>query len=253
MKARRLRWHGASRQQALFDRLQQELTAWLEEWSVHPALLTLRLNDTHCATASEWRWMRATSKVGSVLFGSHSAAIDGLGGLLANAAHHDALGLGGRVGLRALRALLTRFVGGGAKLTDFEDVSPPTAEEQDPRFGGCGLLLQGEGFEARLIVDNSLFEFWVPPQTTALPALAQRASTLGNERVALDVVLDLGNATLADAHQLQVGDVLISNASIDSVFHLALPDARRLFVANLVRSGGRRALQVDASTLRKNS
>lgn len=253
MKARRLRWHGASRQTALANWLRLELGTWLEGWSVDPALLTLRIADTRMSPTSGWKWTRATSRTGSVTFGAHAAVLDGLGGYLAKAAHEDVIGLGRRIGARALRALLTQFMGGAANLIDITDVSAPSADEQDPRFGCCGLVLQGSGFEARLLIDSDLFEYWVPPQRPALPALFSREAALGNERVTLDVVLDLGNAKLADAHQLQIGEVLVSNTSINSVFQLALPDSRRLVSANLVRTGMQRALQIDATSLRKVS
>lgn len=253
MKVRRLRWHGAGRQLALANWLRLELGAWLDEWSVDPTLLTLRIADVGMSHPSGWRWMRATSKSGSIVLGTHAAALDGVGGLLAKATHDDALGLGRRVGMRALRALLTRFVGGTTNLIGIDDANAPDDESHDSRFGGCWLLLQGAGFEAQLYLDNALFEFWVHPQQFALPTLMPRESALGTERVTLDVVLDLGNARLADTHQLQIGDVLVSSTTIDSFFHLALPDSRRLVAANLVRKDGRRALQVDDSSLRKVS
>ena len=138
MKAQRLRWHGASRQQALANWLRLELGTWLEGWSVDPALLTLRLADTRSSAPLGWRWLRATSKAGSIQFGAHATVIDALGGLLAKAAHEDAMGLGRRVGMRALRALLTQFVGGTANLIDIQDVDAPSADSQDLRFGSCG-------------------------------------------------------------------------------------------------------------------
>jgi hypothetical protein len=253
MKTRRLRWHGPSRQEALANRLRLELGTWQEGWSVDPTLLSLRIADAGIPQPSGWRWTRAISRSGGILLGADAATLASLGGLLAQAASDDPLGLGRRVGERALRALLTQFVGGAANLIEIEDASTPAAEDQDPRFGGCSLVLQGTGFEARLLVDNELFEYWVHPQQSRLPVLLPRDASLGKERVVLDVVLDLGSATLADAQQLQIGDVLVSSTSIDSIFHLALPDSRRLVTANLVRKDGRRALQIDASSLRKVS
>jgi hypothetical protein len=139
-------------------------------------------------------------------------------------------------------------VGGAGNLIDIEDASAPGVEARDPRFGCCALTLQGAGFEACMLVDNELFEYWAPPKQSVLPALQPRDAVIGNERMTLQVVLDLGKANLEDAQQLQIGDVLVSNAAIDSVFHLALPDARRLVSANLMRKGDHRALQI-ATTL----
>jgi hypothetical protein len=154
----------------------------------------------------------------------------------------------------ASRALLTQFAGGAAGVIETEGVDAPTAENLDPRFGCCVFALQGKGFDARFIVDNGLFEHWVPPHRPELPAVAPRETALSREHVLLDVILDFGGATLADAQHLQVGDVLVSSTPIDSLFHLVLPDSRRLIAANLVRRGDRRAVQIDASsTTRKGS
>lgn len=251
MKARRLRWHGASRQEALAKRLQLELATWIEGWSVEPALLSLRISDNGASQPSSWQWMRANARTGSIVLGVDASALGKLGGLLAQATQDDALGLGRRIGIRALRALLTQFVGGAGNLIDIEDTSAPGVEGQDPRFGSCALTLQGTGFEACVLVDNEQFEFWVPPRHSELQALQPRDAVIGNERMTLQVVLDLGKANLEDAQQLQIGDVLVSNAAIDSVFHLALPDARRLVSANLMRKGDQRALQIATSLSRK--
>src|SRR5579862_452210 len=121
MKAKRLRWHGAIRQQALVNWLRLELVTWLEGWSVDPTLLSLRLADASMPYPSEWRWTRATSRNGSLVLGADAATLDGLGGILAQAAPNDSLGLGRRVGARALRALLTQCVGGTANLIDIQD------------------------------------------------------------------------------------------------------------------------------------
>ena len=251
MRARRLRWHGPQRQTALADSLRSELWTWLEGWSVDPALLTLRVSGSGVPDAAAWGWTHATSRAGSVKFGAPEAVLDAFGGYLAGAAHADGLGLGRRIGGRALRALATQFAGGAGNLIEIHEASTPTAEDQEQRFGGCGLVLQGSGFEIRVFVDNDLFEYWVPPQRTILQPLSPRDDALGAECVDLDVVLDLGAAKLADAHQLRVGDVLVSNMSIDSVFHIALPDTRRLVTANLVRTGLRRALQIETTSPRK--
>jgi len=251
MKARRLRWHGANRQEALARRLQAELASWLDGWSVAPALLSLRISDSGASQPSSWRWMRANAATGSILLGVDASALGRLGGLLAQATQDDAPGLGKRIGERALRALLTQFVGGAGNLIDIEDTIAPGVEVRNPRYGCCALDLHGASFEACMLVDNALFEFWVPPQAPVLPALQPRDIVIGNERITLQVVLDLGKANLEDAQQLQVGDVLVSNAAIDSVFYLALPDARRLVSANLMRKGDQRALQVATPSSRK--
>ncbi len=253
MRVRRLRWQNAARRRALFDRLRTELKAWLDDWSVDPDLLSLRLFDEGESLPTDRCWMEATSRNGSILLGAAAGEFDGLGGLLARAARGDPLRLGSRIGHRALRALLTRFAGLAAGPVECGMSDEPSPDRLDPRFG-CGLLaLSGSGFDARLILDCALFEHWVPSPQPALPALVPGEIAVGSESVILNVMLDLGTGQLADTQGLRVGDVLVSNTSINSLFHLVLPDARRVVSAHLLRRDDRRAVQIEASIPRKDS
>jgi hypothetical protein len=247
MKARRLRWQGASRQQALADRLRGELNAWLEGWSVDPALLTLKTVDAQASRpALGGRWLRASGKVGSLLIGARASMFDGFGGMIAKSAPDDTLGLGRRVGERALRALLAQLAGVAANQLELQEAATPGIEELDPRFVGCEFSLDGPDFEARLIIDSDLCEHWLPSQRPLLKPLIARESALAGEQVRLDVVLDLGQASLADAHGLQVGDVLVSSTAVSSLFQLTSPDSRQLVNARLFRHGAKRAVQIDS-------
>jgi hypothetical protein len=252
MRTRRLRWHGAARRQALVECLRQDLAKWIEEWSVESAPFALRLADESQSVSSDWRWMRASAPSGSIVFGAPASSLDRLGGLLARVAPDDAFGLGQRIGMRALRALIGRFLGGESGTSALADDSVPSGEMLDPRFGNCLLAFEGPGFQAGMLVDNDAFESRVRPQPAILSPVVARDAVLGKEPLTLDVVLDLGDATLADAQPLRVGDVLVSNAPIDSLFHLALPDSRRLVAASLVRSHGRRAIQIVSPSPQKN-
>lgn len=247
MKVRRLRWQGASRQQALAERLRQELTTWLQGWSVDPALLSLKTVDANTPRpAIGGRWLRATGTTGTLVIGSRAAMFDGFGGLIAKAEHEDTLELGRRIGTRALRALLAQFVGTTPNQLELQETTAPNGEDLDPRFVGCEFLLSGAEFEARLIADNELCEHWLPSKRLPSKPLVAREAALADEPVRLDVILDLGQASLADTHGLQVGDVLVSSTALDSLFQLAHPDTRRLANARLVRRGDQRALHLDS-------
>jgi len=214
---------------------------------VDPALLTLKIVDAQAAhPAIGGRWLRASGKAGALLIGARTAMFDGFGGMIAKSSLDDSLGLGKRVGERALRALLAQFAGTSANQLDLQETSTPGAEELDPRFVGCQLLVEGAGFEARLIVDNDLCEHWLPSKRPTLKPLATRDAALANEQIRLDVILDFGQASLADTHGLQIGDVLISSTSIGSTFQIVHPDSRKLVDARLFKRGAQRAVQIDS-------
>jgi hypothetical protein len=248
MKHRRLRWRGVGQQRALLLELQKQLGSWLQGWSVDPELLSLKFVEAQSGLSADRRWMQARGKNGSVWLGAPASMLDGFGGLLAKASPQDSLGLGSRLGERALRALLTQWLGGPAADLEIIADSAPGSEELQARFGGFRFVLEGQGFSSTVIVDSELCDFWVPGQKPVMPALAARDSVLGSENVTLDVRLDLGETSLADTHGLQVGDVLVSSTPLDSNFQLTHPDSRPIAIGRLFRLGAQRALQINSAT-----
>jgi hypothetical protein len=254
MNHRRLRWRGAGQQRALLLELQKQLNAWLQGWSVDPELLSLKLVDAHSTLSSDRRWTHAKGSNGSAWLGAPVAMLEGFGGLLAKASSQDSLGLGSRVGERALRALLAQWLGGPSTDIVIVSDSAPGSEEMQARFGGFRFSLEGEGFSGTLIIDSELCDHWVPMKRPTMSALAARESALGHEEVVLQVTLDLGELSLADTHGLQVGDVLVSSTPLDSNFMLTHPDARQIAIGRLFRQGSQRALQINAANpMRKPS
>lgn len=251
MNPRRLRWRGASHQRALLLELQRQLGIWLQGWSVDAELLSLRLAEPQSVAAAEKRWLQVRRKSGSAWLGSPVSMLEGLGGLLAKASPQDGLGLGSRLGERALRALMTQLVGGPAADVEIIADSTPAPEEMQARFGGFRFLLEGNGFAATLIVDSELCDHWVPAKLPAMPALAARDSALGREDVLLEVRLELGQTSLADTHGLQVGDVLVSSTPLDSSFQLTHPDSRPIAIGRLFKLGTQRALQINAAPTKR--
>lgn len=247
MSARRLRWQGERRRQQLLEKLRGELAAWLQQWSVNANVLALSpLDGAEVRSLAGWRWQIASGHGGELRLGAHASGLESFGALLAQATTTDPLALGRRVGERALRALLTQLAGGGNTIT-IEAGEAPSGRDQEVRFGGFGLRLHGTGFEAVLWLDCTLCDRWLPPEPAKHPTLSTRDSALGRERVTLDIVLELGEAPLAETNGLQVGDVLVSRTPLDSAFHLTAAGARRVASVRLHRQGSRRALQIESA------
>ncbi|MGH8050437.1 MAG: hypothetical protein ACREPB_07255 [Arenimonas sp.] len=246
MHFRRLRWHSCGRQEALFSRLDHELNRWLGAWSVEPACLSLQSIAAGIGKpAAPLKWLRVNSSKGVFYFGAPEVHLESLGGLLAKASTDDILHLGRRVGDRALKALFSQWMGVAILDIDFEEVPAPSNHISDARFGYAIFSLKGSGFLAYAVLDADLVDSLVPSTPLSLEPLASRDTAFGNEKIELNVVLDLGTSKLADTLGLQVGDVLLSNTSIDSVFQLTHPDMRHLANVRLVRKELQRAVQVD--------
>lgn len=246
MQYRRLRWHSRRRQEALFTRLDNELNRWLSAWSVEPACLSLQpMSADAYKPATPIKWLRFNASKGVLYFGAPALHIEGLGGLLAKASADDILHLGRRIGDRALKALVSQWLETGIPDLEVEEISLPSNEIFDSRFGGTFFSLKGSGFQAYVVFDAEIVDNLIPTVVGSLEPLAARDSLFGNEKIELNVMLDLGAAKLEDTIGLQVGDVLLSGTSIHSAFHLIHPDMRRLADVRLVRKGLLRAIQVD--------
>lgn len=246
MHFRRLRWHSRRRQEALFSRLDLELKRWLDAWSVESECLTLQpLEADAYKPAAPLKWLRVNTDKGVLSLGAPEVHLESLGGLLAKANMDDVLHLGRRIGDRALKALFAQWMSVAVLDLDIQEGTSPSNEVFHPRFGYKIFSLKGLGFSAYLILDPDLIDSLVPGIVNSLGPLVSRDGSFGNEKIQLNVLLDLGATTLADTIGLQVGDVLLSNTSIDSVFQLTHPDMRHLANVRLVRKGLQRAVQVD--------
>lgn len=246
MQFRRLRWHSRRRQEALFTRLEQELKRWLDAWSVEPACLDLHVvNADTYKPVSPLKWLRVNSDKGALYLGAPTEHLEKLGGLLAKAAADDILHLGRRVGDRAMKALLSQWTGTPTVDLDIQDGVPPLNDIFSARLGHAVFAMKGSGFLAYVILDADMTDSLIPGGVLKHEPLAIRDISDINEKIELQVSLDLGETTLADTIGLQVGDVLVSNTSIHAAFHLTHPDARRLADVRLVRKGLQRAVQID--------
>jgi hypothetical protein len=246
MSARRLHWQGSTRERQLRERLDAVLAGWVEAWSAEPA----RVQPTSARTDSgplpgDLRWLRATGKAGALWLGATEEGFDALGSRLAAADPVDELGLGRRVGERALRDLVAQWL--GVVVADVEPTVAPSTQELDRRHGGLRWRIAVGDLEWRVFVDDALCAQWLPESRPAAEPPAARAACVAAERITLDLQLDLGTTTLAETHGLQVGDVLVSGTRLDALFRLATPAGQRLAAARLHQHGDRRAIQVRAA------
>jgi hypothetical protein len=246
MNARRLRWRGPAQLQRVRDALQKQLDAWHQGWSVDGAWLTLVEAETGATVGAERAWIRAEARDSRVWLGVASAGLARAGEKLARVRAGERFDLGERIGRRALQALLGQWLGAGGDALSFDSVGP-APEDLQARFGGMRFQLQGSDFSAVVVIDASLCDRLAPPAPAATQALTARAAALSEECVSLEVRLDLGEATLADAHALRVGDVLVSGTRLESAFELTRPDARVIALGRLRRHDRRLAFALQSA------
>lgn len=253
MNARRLRWRRPGQHQRLLVLMQRQLASWLGGWSLDQELLQLHCRDSADMLIGDATWLQASGRTGSVWIGAPAGMLASLGGRLANAAEVDCLGLGGRIGDRAVRELLASLLERPIDETCFLSCVQQPVAESEVRFGGFQFTLRGRNFAAEIVIDATLGDHWLPATPPMLSPLVARATALGKEPLNLDVVLDLGSITLGESRAIRVGDVLVSTTSLSSEFLLRLPDAGSVATGRLFRIGNRRAIRFEAESIRRMS
>jgi len=244
MSIDRIRWQGQSRQRDLVARLQGELDTWAADWCVDAAVFTLTCVDEGPVAG---RWLRLAGKRGGAWLVGNDAQLRRFGAVVASAEADDTLDWSWRIGRRALHALLARLLGVDAASHPLVDAIAPPARELDPRHGAVLMRLAGPGLDACVVLDAAAIDAWLPTAPVAPVALAGFADSLAAATVTLEVVLPLGSASLAETHGLQVGDVLISDVPVDTLFDLVRPDRSRVARGRLCRRDTQLALCLESA------
>lgn len=245
MRPLRIRWLGAERRERLLVALQAQVRLWLEEWSVVPDIFSVDLLESdNVWEVVSWYWSMAANSAATLHLGGPQASVAALGGLLAQAGVGDSLGIGRRVGERALQSLAAHLMNDAAM--KLQPGTAPSAREREKRFGGQGAHLKGPGFHLVLWLDSGLCDQLSPLPQQERGELHERGSVIGSEPVPLDVLIDFGPATVGDTRGLRVDDVLVSRTPLQAPFQLAAPGGKAIANVRLHRAGELRAVSIDA-------
>lgn len=246
MRPMRIRWLGPARRRKLLDALQTQVRLWSEEWSVAPDGFKIEPVDSDSLpSAAGWHWRVAACPTGALHLGVRPHMLNALGGLLAHASVEDRLGLGRKVGESALQSLAARLVGDGSVGLVVGEM--PSLKMSQARFGGLYVNFVGRGFDALLWLDSGLCDVLCPKPSSGQAPLDRKEAALGQEKMTLDVVIDLGSATVNDTSGLRVGEVLVSRTSLKNLFHLVTPDGKRIARGSPCRNGTSLALQIETA------
>lgn len=249
---------GPSRRQRLTRLLKQAIEEWRHQWS----------GGNHGAVevdVAEALCRRPTLSVGRALAFSTDAGEDRL--LVISApleAQHELLGLpaprsvvdgGGETASavvgEALRALCLRLArakdGIGANVTEL------SSEKLPQTWGQYGLTVIVKSVGERVLLRARLFpELLVAmlpcPSSKAAEPLPSRRNAIGVETVGVQAWLGEAEVSLGELANLQVGDVILLEATLNGAGHLALSDGRQLAQIRLGSAAGQRAISVTGKS-----
>lgn len=249
MSTRQLRLQAASQRRELLLALQRQLSSWLQDWSVQPGLLRVQGAARLAEIPSTHRWLLASTANGRLWIAEPDSFSANLGAWLAATTASSVLGLSERVGARARNALLSSVL---ASPEPSFSVVPDTVQESGD-FGYYCFEVETPDESIYLVMDWSLADRIALPPQQARQAVHKRESGLGDAVVRLNVLLDLGGATLAETSGLRVGDVLVSSTPLDSAFQLSHPDSRPIATGRLFTKDSLRAIQLEGNTAMRTS
>lgn len=249
---------GASRRQRLVHLLAQAVEEWRQQWTggAHVAV-EVEVADALCR--------RPALSAGRALAFSAGAGDDRLLAIsVPMEAQHELLGIpaprstveGGSetasaVVAEALRALCLRLT--RAKAVTGVNVTSLAADKLSQAWGQYGLTVTVKSPGERVLLRARLFPellvAMLPSQAVkAAESLASRRSAIGVETVGVHAWLGEAEVSLGELANLQVGDVILLEASLSGAGRLALPDGRELAQIRLGSAAGSRAISVVGKT-----
>ena len=248
---------GTSRRQRLTQLLKQAVEEWRQQWS----------GDTHSAfevDVAEALCRRPAMNAGRTLAFSAAAGEERLLALaVPTEAQHELLGIpaprtvvegGGETATAvvsdALHTLCSRLA--RAKAKDVKVASLP-AEKLPQTWGQYGLTVLVKTVGERVLLRARLFpellQTLLPPSAVKpTDPLISRRDAIGIEPVPVQAWLGQAEVSLGELASLQIGDVILLEASVSAAGHLALPDGRELAQIRLGSAAGKRAVSVIGKT-----
>lgn len=239
------RWQGRSRTEQLrtvvASRSGQWRTGWLEQDG--PEILVTVVPATEASDERSGPWYALETTVGTLRIDARSLDPERLGRILAGVAEGSDAGLAEAIGRRALSDLI-RSIGGGTECDQITKLDiAPGRDVTAPHCGVVHLRWSMADITMDVFVDAALCDAWAPTVRDGGPVLASLRGSILLAQVELDVVLDLGAASIGDTLTLRPGDVIRTSAPVSALVHAKLGDSRSVFVAKLVADGRHRALQ----------
>lgn len=238
-----LRWLGNRRADALRDLLQARLAGWLTAWSGPGCDFVLEKEWPEAGRFDRGgRWHAVDLDGGRVALWLPDGVEAQFGARLPGVSAVGDAGLAAGVGRRALEDAARTLV--GRPQARFEPCVEAWPEAMLDRRRG-GLMLRWSFVQSSIWIhlDANSCDLLVPARTHARSRLDSRKDALGRSDVALEVVLDLGDAVLADLTQLRPGNVLRTTAPVDSVLKLVAPGGAVVATGSLAVQNERRAIR----------
>jgi hypothetical protein len=239
------RWQTKHRAEQVRVLLASRAEQWCSEWSGHRSLevVVSVASPEQKESVRLGQWYALRTKEGVLHVNARSFAFGWLGCLLTNSRDENDSGIAQGVGRRALMDLIMVLSSGAS---DDQIVRLDLAPGRDViglNRGVVHLRCLMAGAQMDVYVDAALCNFLVPALPESKQALTPLQEAILPGEIDLDIVLDLGSASIEDTLTLKPGEVVKTSIRVDSIVHATFGDSHPVFSAKLVADGGHRALR----------
>jgi hypothetical protein len=244
----RFGWVGSTRRSHLVEVVRGCVTAWLEEWSAAPDVSSVQLEETVVVPLSpdearvirigpeEARWMLAIGTDDQRVLGNWLAGVETV----------DGEALAGQVAIEALRDLVAQLAAcaGHADAPEDHGQGPWPAGAVRGELGAVGIRVTIGAASLVLACERAVVDAISPclASVASTPALVERQASIGNASVEIAAVLDFGSMSAPELFDLQVGEVLIGECTLDTPTRLIATGAVLLAQAAMYKTGDRRSV-----------
>lgn len=245
-----LRWQGAARVAQLRAKIEERTRNWLADWSLAggEGVQIEACAQVPRATRPEVWMSRASGgrlfvHVPAVFFELLGTRLAGVSGGFDPPQASDAMTLASGIGRRAFEDWMQALIGTAVHIerVDRGEIGQALSEHH----GAVHLACTVQGLRCEIDLDAGLCDVLVPPERTPQGTLQPLGNALGAQVVTLDLVLDLGQAALADTLALVPGDIVKTKAPLASVVRLQAAGGRTVATGALAAADAHRALRVS--------
>lgn len=247
MGHRSLRWVGRTKSDLLHSKLQTDLDHWTREWSANGSVLSIEKCVTALENSNNISWLCMELSNRSITVGFARGTFAKLAEQLVKATSSCASGLPERIGEKALHALCAQWLGEDIQRIKCQSIRPPKSQAIDYQFGNTALILTGSGLCIALLVPLDFVDHFFQRNPSNKVAITSTKDAIAQEQLGLKVVLDLGAASVSNAYNLKVGDVIVSNTPLNSNFHLQSLEGREIAEVKLHRNNSKRSIKIHSA------
>lgn len=240
MKVVPIRWLGAGRADELRALVAGRMTRWLASWSrtAERSECQVELLADGSALVGGGEWLAQSGTHGTLWLRSSEETLERFGCRLLSMEVSDGHGIASRVGRRALAELAAQLTASNSELRSV----PRPSDELAPRRGVASFACRIDRLRFELHVDDALGAFLLPKAGKQV-ALIPRLEAIGQSKVELNAVLELGAMKLEDTIVLRPGEVIKTQVPLDRPIAVRNGDGQTVFIGTLVAADGHRALR----------